>query len=134
MINNGGNMSTQQTPEYDPNILLPQDAITVTEAALQHLKKTISKQKKCIGLIFGIKKSGCSGFAYEVQLTQENTNIKNYYVFPIEDGISIFVKPANYPFIKGTQIDYIREGLNFRFQFNNPNEKGGCGCGESFTV
>lgn len=106
--------------------------VTITEAAIQHLQKQIKKQGHGIGLRFGVKKSGCSGFAYQVDLidaTQDDDNI-----FPIADNLLLAVSNKHLPVLQGTEIDYIKEGINHRFQFNNPNETASCGCGESFSV
>ncbi|QBQ55335.1 HesB/IscA family protein [Nitrosococcus wardiae] len=106
-------------------------AITVTNSALKQIKKVLSQQANVEGLRVGVKKSGCSGFAYVLgfaeQVEPEDT------VFD-HDGIKIVVDKQSLGFIDGTELDYRREGLNESFKFQNPNVVASCGCGESFSV
>jgi len=106
--------------------------ITITDAAMQHLQKQIAKQGHGVGLRFGVKKSGCSGFAYQIDLI-DATN-QDDRVFPLANNLVLAVANKHLPILQGTEIDYIKEGINQRFQFNNPNETASCGCGESFSV
>ncbi len=107
-------------------------AITMTQAARTHVKKMIAKQGHGSALKFGVKKSGCSGYAYVVDIIDAPS--ANDHVFKVGDGIVVVVDDKSLPIVVGTEIDYIREGINFRFQFNNPRENASCGCGESFSV
>ena len=79
----------------------------------------------------GIKKTGCSGFAYVVNYADEIGS--NDLVFE-DQGVKVIVDRESLGFIDGTQIDFVKQGLNEAFRFRNPNVKGECGCGESFTV
>lgn len=106
--------------------------ITITEAALKHLQKQIKKQGHGIGMRFGIKKSGCSGFAYEVNLIDAVT--ADDKTFKVADNLIIAVATKHLPILQDTEINYIQEGINQRFDFKNPNETASCGCGESFSV
>lgn len=106
--------------------------ITITDSAISHVKKQITKQGHGIGLRFDIRKSGCSGFAYDVQLI--DTTEEDDKLFETADDIILAVSIKHLPLLQGTEIDYIQDGLNYRFQFNNPNETASCGCGESFSV
>ena len=84
-----------------------------------------------MGLRLGIKKTGCSGFAYVVNYADEIGS--NGLVFE-DQGVKVIVDRESLGFIDGTQIDFVKQGLNEAFRFRNPNVKGECGCGESFTV
>ncbi len=106
--------------------------ITLTAAAIKHLEKQIKKQGHGIGMRFGVKKSGCSGFAYQVDLIDESA--VDDKIFQVSDHLIIAVSTQHMPFLQGTEIDFIQEGVNQRFHFKNPNETASCGCGESFSV
>ena len=106
-------------------------SITLTAQAVEHINKHIEKRGSGIGLRLGVRLTGCSGMAYQVDYVDELG--ENDHVFE-DRGIKVFVDPRSLPFVDGTQLDYVREGLNAGFKFKNPNEKAACGCGESFTV
>ena len=80
---------------------------------------------------FGVKRTGCSGFAYTVDLAGQLRD--DDHVFDL-DGVRVVVAEASLPLVDGTVIDFRREGLNASFAFHNPQATGACGCGESFTV
>jgi len=106
-------------------------SVSLTESAARQIQKQLEKRGKGIGLKLGIKKSGCSGYAYALDYADALAD--NDVVF--EDfGVKIIVQEADLPVIDGIEIDYRREGINAAFQFNNPNVKATCGCGESFSV
>lgn len=105
--------------------------IQLTEAALNRMHTFLARDPSAVGVRFGIRKTGCSGYAYTVDLAQavaENDSVFDH------DGIQVLVDAKALPFIEGTEIDYKRQGLNANFVFRNPNATGECGCGESFTV
>ncbi|MDD5461729.1 MAG: iron-sulfur cluster assembly accessory protein [Methylococcales bacterium] len=106
-------------------------SVSLTENAARQIKKQLEKRGKGIGLKLGVKKSGCSGYAYSLDYA-DNLN-ENDAVFE-NFGVKIIVPKGDLEFIKGIELDYRREGINEAFQFNNPNVKGTCGCGESFSV
>jgi iron-sulfur cluster assembly protein len=106
-------------------------SVTLTENAARQIKKQLEKRGKGIGLKLGVKKSGCSGFAYA--LDYADTLNENDAVFE-NFGVKVIVAEADIEFVDGIELDYRREGINEAFQFNNPNVKGTCGCGESFSV
>ena len=106
-------------------------SITLTAQAVEHINKHIEKRGSGIGLRLGVRLTGCSGMAYQVDYVDELG--ENDHVFE-DHGVKVFVDPRSLPFVDGTQLDYVREGLNAGFKFKNPNEKAACGCGESFTV
>ncbi|MDF2868374.1 MAG: iscA [Gammaproteobacteria bacterium] len=107
-----------------------QQTITLTPAALEHLQKTITKRGKGIGIRLGVKKTGCSGFGYVIDIADAVTD--DDQIFPIAQDLSVVVNRQSYPYLQGTTIDYVRKGLNSNFEFYNPNAKVTCGCGESF--
>ncbi|TDJ42243.1 MAG: iron-sulfur cluster assembly protein IscA [Gammaproteobacteria bacterium] len=106
-------------------------AITLTESAADRVRNHLEARGSGIGLRLGIKKTGCSGFAYVINYADE---IRPDDVVFDDSGITVVVDPEALEFIDGTQIDFIKEGLNEAFKFRNPNASGECGCGESFSV
>lgn len=106
-------------------------AITMTAAAMTHVDKQLKKQGHGIGVRLGIKKSGCSGYAYVVTLIDEVN--QDEATFSVGKELIIAVANQDLPLLQGTEIDYVKEGLNQHFKFNNPNEKASCGCGESVS-
>ena len=106
-------------------------AVSLTESAARQIKKQLEKRGKGIGLKLGIRKSGCSGYAYTLDYS-DNVD-EDVAVFEDFD-VKVIVHKNDLPYIDAIQLDYRREGINEAFQFNNPNVTGSCGCGESFTV
>ncbi len=106
-------------------------AITLTETAAERVKAFMDNRGKGIGLRLGIKTSGCSGMAYVLEFIDEVAEDDKVFE---SNGVKIIVNAKSLLYIDGTELDYGKEGLNEGFQFNNPNVKGECGCGESFTV
>ena len=106
-------------------------AITLTESAAKHIQSQIEKSGSGVGLRLGVKKSGCSGFAYILDIAQEV--LENDTVFE-NFGAKLLVDAESLPFLDGTELAYVKEGLGHVFKFNNPNVKNQCGCGESFAV
>ncbi len=106
-------------------------SIPLTESAARQITAHIAERGKGIGLRLGVKRTGCSGFAYEVdvadQLTPDDVLLDNR-------GIKIVVNSEHLPLLEGTEIDFVRQGLSDSFHFRNPNVSGECGCGESFSV
>jgi iron-sulfur cluster assembly protein len=106
-------------------------ALTLTETAAQHIQRSITKRGKGLGLRLGVKTSGCSGMAYVLEFVD---NIEEQDQVFESQGIKIIVDPKSLVYIDGTELDFVREGLNEGFKFNNPNVKDQCGCGESFNI
>jgi iron-sulfur cluster assembly protein len=106
-------------------------AITLTESAANRVRDYLKARGNGIGLRLGIKKTGWSGFAYVVDYA--DTVEPDDRVFE-DAGVKVVVAPDALAYIDGTQIDFIKEGLNEAFKFRNPNASGECGCGESFSV
>ena len=106
-------------------------AVTLTEAAAKHVEKFLTKRGKGIGLRLGVKTSGCSGMAYKLEFADAvNEDDKVWESF----GVKVIVDEKSLPYIDGTELDYVREGLQEGFKYNNPQEKERCGCGKSFNV
>jgi iron-sulfur cluster assembly protein len=106
-------------------------SITVTEKAARHIQKTLDKRGKGVGLRLAVKTSGCSGMAYALEFADESQ--PEDLIFE-NGGVKLLVDPRSLPYLEGTELDFVREGLNEGFKFNNPNSKAECGCGESFAV
>ena len=106
-------------------------AISLTESAARHIRDFIARRGKGEGIRVGVKTTGCSGFAYQLEFVDQVD--PHDQVFE-SHGVRIFVDPKSLIYLDGTELDYAKEGLNEGFQFNNPNVKDTCGCGESFTV
>ena len=106
-------------------------AITLTESAADRVRNYLKQRGSGVGLRLGIKKTGCSGFAYVINYADE---VQPDDVIFEDCGVTVVVDPGALEYIDGTQIDFIKEGLNEAFKFRNPNASGECGCGESFSV
>ncbi|MGK9171821.1 Fe-S cluster assembly scaffold SufA [Yokenella regensburgei] len=105
--------------------------LTMTPAAAEHIRALMQKQPELLGVRLGIKQTGCAGFGYVLDTVSEPA--KDDLLFENE-GARLYVPLQAMPFIDGTEVDYVREGLNQLFKFNNPKAQNECGCGESFGV
>jgi iron-sulfur cluster assembly protein len=106
-------------------------AISITPAAADRVKNFLATRGRGLGLRLGVKSTGCSGYAYVVNYADELA--KDDVVFDAQ-GVKIIVDSKSLSYIDGTEVDFVKQGLNEAFRFRNPNVKGECGCGESFTV
>ena len=106
-------------------------SISITPAAADRVKTFLATRGRGLGLRLGIKSTGCSGYAYVVNYADELA--KDDVVFDAQ-GVKIIVDQKSLSYIDGTEVDFVKQGLNEAFRFRNPNVKGECGCGESFTV
>lgn len=106
--------------------------ILFTESSKKHFLAGLAKNQTAKGLRFSLKKTGCSGLSYVVDYVEEAK--ENDLVFNFEGNFLLYVDKASWPLLKGTTVDFIKEGLNRKLTFSNPNQTGQCGCGESFTV
>ena len=107
-------------------------AITFSEAATRHVLSYLARQENSKGIRLSVKKTGCSGLSYVVDYV-EAPAVEDI-IIPLTLDYLVCIDKSSYPYLKGMHIDYIQQGLNFKFVFNNPNQTGQCGCGESFTV
>lgn len=105
--------------------------ITLTNAAADRIREFLHKRGSGEGLRFGVKESGCSGYSYVVNYADEIGPEDLVYE---THGVKVIVDPDSASIVDGTEIDFVKDGLNETFQFNNPNTKDACGCGESFNV
>ncbi len=106
-------------------------AVTLTPAAADRIRSYLAETPGGTGLRFGVRKSGCSGFAYVVDIAKDAPEGDTVFV---TDGVAVRVDAASLSQVDGTEIDFVSQGLNQQFVFRNPNVAGECGCGESFTT
>jgi iron-sulfur cluster assembly protein len=106
-------------------------AITLTPAAADRVRRFIAERGHGVGLRLGVRKTGCSGFAYVVNYADERQASDRVFS---SQGVQVLVDADSLALIDGTEIDFVRHGLNEAFRFRNPNVRGECGCGESFSV
>lgn len=105
--------------------------LTITEKAKTKILQTLNKRGKGLGIRIGVKTTGCSGLAYVLEYVDD----PNTDDIKIDcNGCLLFLDPKSCAYVKGTTIDYVRNGLNEGFEFSNPNERDRCGCGESFRI
>lgn len=106
-------------------------AISLTEAAAEHVRRSLEKRGKGQGVRLGIKTTGCSGMGYVLEFVDELQDSDRVFE---SHGLKVVVDEDSLDFLDGTELDFVREGVNEGFKFNNPNVRGECGCGESFSV
>jgi iron-sulfur cluster assembly protein len=106
-------------------------AIQLTPAAFDRVRQFLAADPAALGLRFGVKRTGCSGWGYEVDLAREARDGDS---LSEQDGVRIYVDAQSLPMVDGTTIDFVRKGLNHEFVFANPRAAAECGCGESFTT
>lgn len=106
-------------------------AISLSESAANRVRTFLANRGKGIGLRLGIKTSGCSGLAYVLEFVDEINEDDQIFE---QDDIKIIVDTKSLVYLDGTQLDFVKEGLNEGFKFTNPNITDECGCGESFNV
>jgi iron-sulfur cluster assembly protein len=107
-------------------------ALSISEHAAERVKAFLQNRGKGLGVRLGVRTSGCSGMAYVIEFVDE-IDADQDAVFE-DQGVTIVVDRKSLVYLDGTQIDFVKEGLNEGFKFSNPNESDRCGCGESFTV
>ena len=105
--------------------------ITVTNTASKRIVANLTKRGRGLGIRLGVRTTGCSGLAYVLEYI-DSVNPED--IAYEQDGFVIVVDPKSAVYLNGVEIDYVRQGLNEGFEFNNPVEKDRCGCGESFRV
>ncbi|HSG66639.1 MAG TPA: iron-sulfur cluster assembly protein IscA [Gammaproteobacteria bacterium] len=106
-------------------------AVSLTQSAAERVRSFLQQRGSGVGLRLGIRKTGCSGYAYTIDYA-DSVDAQDE-VFE-ERGVKVVVDRESLKLIDGTEIDFVKQGLNEAFKFRNPNVKGECGCGESFSV
>ncbi len=106
-------------------------ALSITERAARHVQRSLARRGHGIGVRLAVKTSGCSGFAYALEYADVAASDDVTFV---DHGVTILVDARSLALLDGTELDFVREGLNEGFRFNNPNATATCGCGESFAV
>jgi iron-sulfur cluster assembly protein len=111
------------------------DYLTITDDALFHIKELLGQRSEpCEGIKVGMRTRGCSGMSYTIEYAIKEKNISKFDDVVIKDGTAVFIDPKVSMFLIGSEMIYKTDDLNSGFDFVNPNEKGRCGCGESFKV
>jgi iron-sulfur cluster assembly protein len=106
-------------------------AITLTQTASKRMDKFLTNRKQGLGVRLGVQTTGCSGLGYTMEFVDDINDDDSVF----EDrGVKIIIDAKSLVYLDGTEVDFVKEGLNEGFEFNNPNSKAECGCGESFTV
>lgn len=106
-------------------------SITLTSSAKSQLRQSVADREKGIGVRVGVKRTGCSGLAYLMEYVDDLADEDEVYQF---DDVKLVIDKKSLIYLKGTELDYVKNGLNEGFEFKNPNVKNECGCGESFHV
>jgi iron-sulfur cluster assembly protein len=106
-------------------------AMSLTDAAADRVRSYIEKRENSLGLRLGVTPTGCSGYSYVINFAEE---IGADDVIFEDKGVKVVIDPEALALIDGTEVDFVKNGLNEAFSFRNPNIKGECGCGESFNV
>ncbi|MFO7907815.1 HesB/IscA family protein [Thioalkalivibrio sp.] len=108
------------------------DHLSATDRAVEHILGQMQTDPKATGFRIEVKRTGCSGWMYVVDLVHEPR--ADDLIFPVADRLKIHVDPKSFEFIRGMEIDFKAEGLTRQIIFNNPNVTAACGCGESFSI
>jgi len=105
--------------------------IQLTQRAADHIRGSVQRHGAAVGLRLGVRTSGCSGFMYTVDYAEA---VGDADTVVEQHGATVVIDRKSLPFLEGLEVDFVREGLNERFSFRNPNVTAECGCGESFAV
>ena len=106
-------------------------AITMSEAAARHVQRSVEGRGKGEGIRLGVRTTDCSGLAYVLEFVDELAAEDQVFE---SHGVKVIIDPKSLVYLDGTELDFVKEGLNEGFKFINPNVRGECGCGESFNV
>ncbi|AXW87711.1 Fe-S cluster assembly scaffold SufA [Lonsdalea britannica] len=117
-----------ETFSLDENVW---QGLTLTESAAAHIVRLMQQDAEVQGLRLSVKQSGCAGFGYVLDMVKQPDADEQVFQ---RDGARLYVPLKAMPFIDGTEVDYVHEGLNQVFKFNNPKAQHACGCGESFGL
>jgi len=105
--------------------------VSLTETAAKHVSHYLESRGKGVGIRLAVKTTGCSGLMYVLEPVDE---VQPEDVHFASQGVDVYIDPKSLVYVDGTQMDYVKQGLNEGFEFTNPNVAGECGCGESFAV
>lgn len=105
--------------------------ITITEQAIHKIQEHLQKRANGLGIRIGVKTTGCNGYSYILEFVDEPDHYDREFAYP---GFSLFVDQKSLNFVNELEIDYVKQEINEGFEFKNPQERGRCGCGESFTI
>ena len=105
--------------------------ISLTEIAAKHMQDALYNRGHGIGMRIGVRTAGCSGFAYVLEFADE---VREHDIEIDERGVTLLIDKKDIVYLRGMEINYAKKGLNEGFEFQNPNAKAECGCGDSFTV
>ncbi len=106
-------------------------AISLTDSAAERVRTYLERRDSALGLRLGVTATGCSGYSYVINYAEE---VDETDVVFEDKGVKVFIDPEALQLIDGTEVDFVKSGLNEAFSFRNPNVAGECGCGESFNV
>ena len=106
-------------------------SISMSQAAADHVNSFLANRGRGLGLRLGVRTTGCSGMAYVLEFVDEIAEHDKVFE---SRGVKVVIDPKSMIYLDGTELDYVKEGLNEGFQFHNPNVRNECGCGESFNV
>jgi iron-sulfur cluster assembly protein len=121
-----------QSDAAKPARTKPPPPITLTERAAARVRELVERSEKpVLGLRVGVKARGCSGMSYVVEYAEERRKFEDVVE---QHGVKLFIDPTAVMYLLGSELDYKDEKMESGFVFSNPNEKGRCGCGESFTI
>jgi iron-sulfur cluster assembly protein len=112
-------------PSSTPNI-------EVSAAAIMRFTQVMAKEPQAIAMRLSVKRTGCSGYAYDLKTISEKT--AGDFVIALSPDLDLFVDAVSYELLKGLHIDYVKQGIQAKFVYSNPQQTGQCGCGESFTI
>lgn len=107
--------------------------IQLTEIAAKKVRQQLDKRGKGLGIMIGVRTTGCSGLAYKLEYIDAAPITQDWMSYD-SNGVKVYVNGKDLPYVNGLTMDYRRQGLNEGFEFLNPNEKDRCGCGESFRI
>jgi len=105
--------------------------VSLTEIAAEHIESYLDSRGKGVGIRLAIKTTGCSGLMYVIEPVDSPLPEDIQFT---SQGVDVYVDPKSLVYVDGTEMDYVKQGLNEGFEFKNPNVQNECGCGESFTV
>ncbi len=105
--------------------------ITLTESAVDRVHDMVMQRQSAIGLRISVVKSGCSGYSYALDFAE---SVSANDIVVEQDDVKVVIDKASAPILNGIELDFVKQGLNQSFKFNNPNVVSSCGCGESFSI